>query len=105
VLFDAAARAVLAKTSLSEDEVAEMDISEEVAAATDAFFGVLHTESRAPLMEAVAALPTRELAGLCRTLVSVAAFRSQLSVDESGSVGGEIRVAVLTKHGGVQWMA
>lgn len=55
-----------------------------------------------PLLDAVAGLPTRELAGLSRTLVSLAAFRSQLALDQAGSVGGEMRVAVLTKHGEVQ---
>lgn len=70
--------------------------------ATESLVQLLHQEFRAPLLDAVAGLPTRELAGLSRTLVSLAAFRSQLALDQTGSVGGEIRVAVLTKHGGVQ---
>jgi hypothetical protein len=100
---EAAAQAVLTKAQVPEAVLATLDVREEVAAAADGFFQQLHEEFRAPVMEAVAALPPRELAGLSRTLVSLAAFRSQLSVDDNGSVGGEIRVAVLTKHGGVQW--
>lgn len=100
--IEQAARAVLQQAQVPAEASAAVDVEAAAEAATGAFFQLLHQEFRAPLMDAVAVLPTRELAGLSRTLVSLAAFRSQLAVDETGSVGGEIRVAVLTKHGGVQ---
>lgn len=103
--IESAAHAVLKRAQVPEESLASIDVAAEAQAATDAFFTTLHYEFRAPLMDAVAALPTRELAGLSRSLVSLAAFRSQLAADETGSVGGEIRVAVLTKHGGVAWAA
>lgn len=59
----------------------------------------------APLRDAVGALPPAELAKLARTLVSLAAFRSSVAADETGTVGGAIRVATITKHGGVEWVA
>lgn len=100
--IEQAARAVLEQAQVPAEASAAVDVEGAVEAATESFVQLLHQEFRAPLMDAVAGLPTRELAGLSRTLVSLAAFRSQLALDQTGSVGGEIRVAVLTKHGGVQ---
>lgn len=62
------------------------------------------SEYTEPLEEAAAALPVDELASLAHTLVSLAAFRSRLSVTESGSVGGELRVCTITKHQGFRWV-
>ncbi|MDQ8176969.1 MAG: hypothetical protein P3A58_06315 [Gemmatimonadota bacterium] len=103
--IEQATRTALQQAQLAEASSAAVDVEAAAEAATGSFFELLHREFRAPLMDAVAGLPTRELAGLSRTLVSLAAFRSQLALDQTGSVGGEIRVAVLTKNGGVQWAA
>ncbi len=57
-----------------------------------------------PLLEAVAALPRHELAGLAETLVSLTAFRARMSVAEEDTVAGPIDVAVISKGDGFVWI-
>ncbi len=70
----------------------------------DGFAEELREEFQNPMLSAVAALPTPELAVLTRTLVSLTAFRSQLAADETGTVGGDIRVGMVTKFEGFRWV-
>lgn len=64
----------------------------------------LYEEYFGPLLEAVGALPPNELATLSGTLVSLAAFRSGIATNDTGSIGGEVKVATITKHGGFSWV-
>lgn len=101
--IEAVAGEVLELAGVAAETRDGIDVGDVAGRAVQDFYDALHEQFRAPLMEAVAGLPTRELANLSRMLVSLTAFRSQLSVAETGSVGGEVKVAVLTKHGGVKW--
>jgi hypothetical protein len=63
----------------------------------------MHVRFRVPLVDAVSAMPLKELAALARMLVDITAARSQIAATETGTVGGDIRVATITRHAGLLW--
>lgn len=56
-----------------------------------------------PVLEAITEMGKQDLAKMAETLVSLTAFKSQVSYD-SESVGGEIDVAVISKNDGFVWV-
>lgn len=100
------ARAILSEVldeNFDEDELPDSSRDEIVKEFGRRLVHFNSSEYTEPLKEAAAVLPVDELASLAQTLVSLAAFRSRLSVTESGSVGGELRVCTITKHQGFRW--
>lgn len=57
-----------------------------------------------PLLQAVAALPRRELARLAEALVNLTAFMAEMSADQVETVGGPIDIALISKGDGFVWI-
>jgi len=57
-----------------------------------------------PLIQAVDALPRRDLARIAEALVSLTALRRRMSLGEKETVGGAIDVAILSRAEGFQWV-
>lgn len=94
---------LLSESEIPEETMQSMNLVDAAEATANAFVDVLRQQFQQPLMTAVSALPTRELSTFARAAVNLAAFRSQLAADQTGTVGGEIRVAEITKYGGLVW--
>ncbi|MDH4201798.1 MAG: hypothetical protein OEV87_02785 [Phycisphaerae bacterium] len=57
-----------------------------------------------PITNSVSHLPKDELAAMAESLVNLTSFRQKISLGTSGTVGGEIDVAVISKGDGFVWI-
>jgi hypothetical protein len=80
-----------------------LDVDSVAAEVVGRYLHMMHVRFRVPLVDAVSAMPLKELAALARMLVDITAARSQIAATETGTVGGDIRVATITRHAGLLW--
>ena len=57
-----------------------------------------------PITSSVSHLPKEELAAMAESLVNLTSFRQKISLGTSGTVGGDIDVAVISKGDGFIWI-
>lgn len=97
--------------SLAEELTAQgshaewFDAAERAEKLHGAFVDAVHREYELPLMRSVASLPLRPQAVLAHALVYLTAFRCTISCNNHGSVGGDVRVATISRDKGFHWMA
>ncbi len=103
-LDDLVARSMTHELAKHGDELPKERIEKLKIAFRKALENEIDGRYQRPLMQAVDALPRRDLARIAEALVNLTALRRRMSLGEKETVGGAIDVAILSKAEGFRWV-